>query len=266
MAGRFEGKVALVVGGGRGMGRTIAEAYVAEGATVVISARALKFGEEAVAAIKAQGGRAFLVSCDISDRASMKAMVENAAHLAGSIDIVVHCASSNNSGLITQMGDEAYDELVRSNIHSIFWLAKDAAPFLSRSKDKGRLIYISSGSANRQYLPGLIPYMASKAYMNAFARGLALEFGKLGILVNVIEPGMTASDRMRSELPDEIAAAIASKFAVPRVGTTEEIAAAVLFLSSGDASYITGASLLVDGGASMASLGNLMDERAAHKH
>jgi len=257
MGGKFQGKVALVVGAGRGMGRTIAEAFAAEGATVVISARTAKFGQEAVAAIEAKGGKAFLVQGEIGDRASMKAMVEEAARLAGGVDIVVHSASSNNKGQVIDMADEAYDELVRSNIHSVFWLAKDAAPYLSKAKDKGRLIYISSGAANRQFMPGLIPYMASKAYMNAFARGLAVEFGPRNILVNVVEPGMIASDRMKSELPAEYADAIAGNFPVSRVGTTQDIANAVLFLASTEASYITGTSLLVDGGATMVPLGNI---------
>lgn len=257
MTGKFAGKVALVVGGGRGMGRTIAEAFAAEGATAVIAARTPKFGEEAVAAIEAKGGKAFLVQCDIGDRASMKAMADETARLAGGIDIVVHCASSNNKGKVAEMPDEIYDDLVRSNIHSVFWIAKDTAPYLSKGKDKGRLIYISSGAANRQFMPGLIPYASSKAYMNAFARGLAVEFGPLNILVNVVEPGMMASDRMKSELPAEFADAIASNFPVPRVGTTEDVASAVLFMASKEASYITGTSLLVDGGATMVSLGDL---------
>ncbi|MDY0012572.1 MAG: SDR family oxidoreductase [Rhodocyclaceae bacterium] len=264
MAGRFEGKVALVVGGGRGMGRTIAEYFAAEGATAVLAARTVSYAEEAAAAIKAKGGKALVVPCDIGDRASMKAMVEETARQAGGIDIIVHSASSNNKGMVADMPDEIYEDLVRSNILSVFWIAKDAAPYLSKAKDKGRLIYISSGAANRQFMPGLIPYASSKAYMNAFARGLAVEFGPRNILVNAVEPGMMASDRMKSELPAAVADAIAARFPVPRVGTTEDVASAVLFLASPEASYITGTTLLVDGGATMASLGGLTDSLKDH--
>src|SRR5690606_34205410 len=106
------------------------------------------------------------------------------------------------------------------------------------------LIYISSGSANRTFMPGLIPYASSKAFMNAFARGLAVEFGPKGILVNVVEPGMIASDRMLEHLSPEQAKAIAKGFPVPRAGQPSEIASAVLYLASPEAGYITGSSLL----------------------
>lgn len=262
MAGRFENKVALVIGGGRGMGRTIAERFVAEGATVVITARAIKYGEQTVADIKAKGGKAFLVPCEINNRASMKNMVEEAARLAGKLDIVVLSAAANTGGLIENMSDEAIDELIHSNIHSLFWLAKDVVPHLSKAKDKGRLILISSSSANRVFMPGLLGYVSSKAFMNCFGRGLAPEFGPHNILVNIVESGMVASDRFKTELSDEAAAAITRSFPVPRVGTPDDIADSVLFLSSNEASYISGATLIVDGGATTAVID--MSARKVH--
>lgn len=264
MSGRFTDKVVLVVGGGRGMGKAIASSFADEDAKVVISARTQGPAQETVSALRARGAEVALVQADIADRASMKAMVEDAVKAFGGLDIVVHCAADNGKGLVSRMSDEAYDYLVRSNIHSVFWIAKDSAPHLSRAVDKGRLIYISSGSANRTFLPGLIPYAASKAYMNAFARGLAVEFGPMNILVNVVEPGMIASERMQGELTEAQASAIAANFAVPRVGGPSEIAESVKFLASKEASYITGAALLVDGGASMASLGGVSKAMLDH--
>lgn len=254
---RYAGKVVLVTGAGRGMGKAIADAFANEGATVVISARTRSYGEAAVQQIRERGGKASLVGGDISDRQAVKTMIEDAVREHGKLDIVVHCAADNAHARVVDMEDEAYDYLVKSNVHSLFWLAKDAAPYLSKSEDKGRLIYISSGSANRTFIPGLIPYAATKAYMNAFARGLAVEFGPLNILVNVVEPGMIASDRMKGELNDAQVSAIAANFPVPRPGETEEVASAVLFMASREASYITGSALLVDGGASMAPLPGL---------
>lgn len=261
---RFEGKAVLVAGGGMGMGRAIADSFAAEGATVVIGARTRSHGEAAAAAIEARGGKAFVVQCDIGHRASVKSMVDDAVRLAGCLDIVVLSAANSNNGLIKEMPDADYDELVRCNIEAPFWLARDAATYLSKSRDKGRLIYISSGGANRVFQPGLNPYHATKAYLNAFARGLAVEFGPMNILVNTVEPGMTATDGMKAKLPLEIANAISANFPVPRVGQPQDIANAVLFLASPAASYITGTSLLVDGGASMASMTNIANKIAEH--
>jgi len=260
----FTGKVVLVTGAGRGMGRAIADAFANAGAAIVVAARTPKYGEEAVTAIRKRGGKAVLAIVDNADRAAMKTMIDTAIAEFGQLDVVVHCAADATHAQVVDMSDEAFDYQIKSNINSLFWLAKDAEPYLSKAKDKGRLIYISSGSANRNFIPGLITYASTKAYMNAFARGLAMEFGRRNILVNVIEPGMIASDRMKATLNDDIASKIASAFPVPRVGTSEEIAESVMFLASNSASYITGTSLLVDGGASMAQLPSM--ESALDKH
>src|SRR5690606_1721284 len=135
---RFNNKVVLVTGAGRGMGRAIALAYAREGAKVVVSARTSRHGEETVAQIQTQGGDAYLVGGDIADRAAVTAMVEGGVKHFGALDILVHCAADTASGLIIEMADETFDHIVRSNIQSLFWLAKDAAPHLSKAQDKGR--------------------------------------------------------------------------------------------------------------------------------
>lgn len=181
-------------------------------------------------------------------------MIDGAIHHFNKLDIVVHCAADTAHGLIAEMSDETFDHLVRSNIQSLFWLAKDAAPHLAKAENKGRIIFISSGEANRKYTPTLIPYGSSKAFMNAFARGLAVEFGALNILVNVVEPGLIGTDNMLNTLGEELPQLLAENFPIPRLGQSADIASAVLFLTSSDANYITGTSLLVDGGATMVSL------------
>jgi 3-oxoacyl-[acyl-carrier protein] reductase len=256
---RFDNKVALVTGAGRGIGRAIAEAFAAEGARVIVSARTAAHGERVVAGIHERAGAATLSLADISRRDEVYAMIRHAQHIYGALDIVVHCAADASMNRVADMSDEVFDAQVHTNIHSLFWIAKDALPLLSQAKDKGRLIYISSGAANRSYTPGLIPYMASKAYMNAFARGLANEVGRDNVLVNVVEPGLIASDRMREHLDDAKAAKIAAAFPVSRVGLPSEIASAVLYLASPEASYITGTTLLIDGGATMAPIVQFKD-------
>lgn len=251
---KFLDKVVLVTGAGRGMGRAIALAYAREGARVVVSARTAHHGEETIRQIQALGREACLVGGDIADRAAIRAMVQGGVERFGGLDIVVHCAADTSHGLIADMNDDIFDHIVRSNIQSLFWLAKDSAPYLSKARDKGRLIFISSGEANRKYTPRLIAYGSSKAFMNAFARGLAVEFGAMDILVNVVEPGLIGTDHMLDTLGNELPHKLAAHFPVARLGESADIAHAVLFLSSNEASYITGTSLLVDGGATMVAL------------
>jgi 3-oxoacyl-[acyl-carrier protein] reductase len=256
---RFADKVVLVTGAGRGIGRAIAESFAAEGAKVMVSARKTALGEQVVAVIGQRGGKAALTVGDVSRRADIGAMIRDTERAYGGLDIVVHSAADAAMGRVAAMSDEVFDTQVHANIHSLFWLAKDALPLLAKARDKGRLIYISSGAANRSFTPGLIPYMASKAYMNAFARGLANEVGRDNVLVNVVEPGLIASDRMREHLDESRAAKIAAAFPVARVGLPAEIAAAVMYLASPEAGYITGTTLLVDGGATMAPIVEFKD-------
>jgi 3-oxoacyl-[acyl-carrier protein] reductase len=256
---RFVNKVALITGAGRGIGRAVAEAFAAEGARVIVSARTAAHGESVVAGIGDAGGDASLTVADVSRRDEVGAMIQHAQQFYGGLDILVHCASDASMDRVVDMPDEVFDAQVHANIHSLFWIAKDAMPLLSKAKDKGRLIYISSGAANRSFTPGLTAYMASKAYMNAFARGLANEVGRDNVLVNVVEPGLIASDRMREHLDDATSAKIAAAFPIARVGLPSEIASAVLFLASPEAAYITGTTLLVDGGATMSPIVQFRD-------
>ena len=257
MSGDFDNKNVLITGGGRGMGRVIATQFAAAGANVIIAARTSRYGEQTVADLQQRGFSATLVTGDISERGAVRHMVNSAAQAFGTLDIVVHVAADNALGRVLDMADEDFDYLIRSNIHSAFWIAKDAAPYLSRARDKGRLIYISSAAANRTFMPGLTSYTATKSFLNTVMRGLALELGQQNILVNAVEPGMIATDRMQSHLSAEQASQIAAGFPVPRPGEPEEIAAAVLFLASAQAGYITGTGLLVDGGCSLVPMPGL---------
>lgn len=257
MTNKFADKVVLVTGGGRGIGKAIAKAFALEGAKVMIAARTLSRGEEVAAELVAAGCSAAAVQAANDNRAAMKAMVEQTVARYGGLDIVVHSAAHWQQCDVVDMAEEDFAEMVNSNIMSLYWLAKDCAPYLSQAKDKGRMIFISSGSANRQYVPGLIAYTATKAYMNFFARGLALELGKRNILVNVIEPGLIASDRVNDNISEPLLDALTSTYPIPRPGQPSEIAATALFLASNEASYITGAALLIDGGSSMSPMPDL---------
>src|SRR5690606_11644243 len=257
MSESFADKVVLVTGGGRGMGRGVAEAFSARGAKLIIAARTPSYGEEAVDAIRTRGGEALLVQADNADRHSMKQMVEQGVAHFGRLDVVVHCAAHWVQGEVVDIDEDEFELLVRSNVNSLFWLARDCAPHLSRAPDRGRIIFISSGSAGRQYLQGNICYSSTKAFMNEFSRGLAMELGKRNILVNTVEPGLIASDRVLGNIGPEITQALTTTYPVPRPGTVADIANAVLFLASRASGYITGAQLLVDGGSSMSPMPDL---------
>ena len=123
---KFRDKVVLVTGAGRGMGRVIALAYAREGAKVVVSARTARYGEETIALIEALGAEACLVGGDIADREAIRSMVQGGVEHFGGLDIVVHCAADTSHGLIAEMADDTFDHIVRSNIQSLFWLAKDS--------------------------------------------------------------------------------------------------------------------------------------------
>lgn len=251
---KFKNKAVLVIGGGVGMGLCIAKSFSEQGAKVVVSELTEQLGRNAVETISNSGGIACALQCNLTQRDQVKSMIDQAAGVYGHIDILVLTAASSKGGRIVEMSDDDYDEIVQCNISAIFWIAKYAAPYLSRAEGSGRLIYISSSSANREFIPGMIPYVASKSYMNAFVRGMAVEFGPMNILVNTVEPGLTATERMKAMMPIEVANEMAKNFPVPRVGQPQDIANAVLFLASEEASYITGSSLVVDGGITLVSL------------
>jgi 3-oxoacyl-[acyl-carrier protein] reductase len=250
MSRPFEGKVAIVTGAGRGIGRAIAARLAAEGAAVVIATRTARYGEEAVASITANGGKASLFALDVSDRAAMRALVQDAVERHGRLDIAVHAAADIPFASLLELTDDAFDLCLNSVLKSAFWLTQDAAPQMKRTGG-GRLIFISSVAGNRHAVPGLVHYGAAKAALTAFARGAAVELGPLGITVNTVEPGLIASDRMKDMMTEEAAKAISACFPVARVGTPDDVAAAVLSLALPSASWITGTAITVDGGASL---------------
>ncbi|MDB5988026.1 MAG: family oxidoreductase [Nevskia sp.] len=269
MSGKLDGKVAVVTGGGRGIGRAISNALAELGATVVVAVRTAKHGEEVVAEITAKGGKATLFAgLELQQRSSSQRLIADTVKRHGDLDILILCAADAPHGAVLEMSDEDFDVLAKSNFYSTFWFAKDAIPYLAKSKN-GRFICISSCAGNRLNTPGIVPYGATKAAVNSLVRGLAVEYARMGITVNTVDPGLIASDRMQSMLSPEMAGAISAGFPVPRPGTPAEVASAVAFLSLPESAYITGTALVVDGGASLGSLphldDSLQDEQAAGK-
>lgn len=247
----LNGKVAIVTGGGRGIGKAIALALAAQGASVVIATRTASYGEAVVAGIKASGGNASLFALDVGERDSVKALIDDTAARYGRIDILVHAAATIPFGLIEQLDDDDLDRCLRSINYAAFWLTKYAAPHLARAREHGggRIVFISSTCGPQNVLPGLAHYAMAKNGLEAFVRGAALELGRRGITVNAINPGLIASDNMKESMTEAQAAEMAKAFPIARVGQPEDIANAVMFLVSPAASYVSGHSLVVDGAA-----------------
>ena len=243
----LEGKIAVVTGASRGIGRAIAATLAAEGATVVVNYQAnAAAAEEVVNAITAAGGRALAVAADVSDTAAAEGLIKAAIDAYGHIDIVVNNAGTTRDTLLLSMKEEQWDVVLATNLKSVFNVCKAAARPMLRRKQGGRIINISSVSGIVGQ-PGQTNYAASKAGIIGFSKSLAKELGSRGITVNVVAPGFVLTD-LTAGLSDELVQQTLGYIPLGRWGQAQEIAHAVAFLASDRASYITGEVLRVDGG------------------
>ncbi|MBK7217439.1 MAG: 3-oxoacyl-[acyl-carrier-protein] reductase [Candidatus Promineofilum sp.] len=243
----LEGKIAVVTGASRGIGRAIAATLAAEGATVVVNYQAnAAAAEEVVSAITAAGGRALAVAADVSDTAAAEGLIKAAIDAFGHIDIVVNNAGTTRDTLLLSMKEEQWDVVLATNLKSVFNVCKAAARPMLRRKQGGRIINISSVSGIVGQ-PGQTNYAASKAGIIGFSKSLAKELGSRGITVNVVAPGFVLTD-LTAGLSDELVQQTLGYIPLGRWGQAQEIAHAVAFLASDRASYITGEVLRVDGG------------------
>ncbi len=245
-ARRLENRVALVVGGVRGIGFGIAERYAAEGALVVI---ADTLADGADAAVAALGGveRARFISCDISREAEAEAAVAFALEAFGGLDILVQNAGVYPWTLIEHTSAEEWDHVLGVNLRGSFFAAKAALPAM-RARGGGRIIFTSSITGPRVTSPGHGHYSASKAGINGFIRAAALEFSGYGITVNGIEPGNILTEGMKAHRSAAFIAQMEAAVPLGRLGAPADVAGAAFFLASDDAAYVTGTTVIVDGG------------------
>jgi 3-oxoacyl-[acyl-carrier protein] reductase len=263
MSNQFTDKVVIVTAGGRGMGRTVVENFAREGASVMIGARTMSYAEETVARLRAEGLKVSAVQCDVTQRDAVADLVTAAVAEFGALDIVVNCAADIPIAPITALSDADFDTTIDSILRASFWLTKDAIPHLSKARQGGRLIFISSTSGTRTNFAGLSLYGAAKAGLDAFVNAIAIELGPQGITVNTINPGMIASDRLFTKMSVETQRELSSAYPIARVGTPQDIADLTLFLASNKASYITGEHIAIDGGACL-SIGDVAARMRKH--
>ncbi len=248
---RFEGKVAVITGSGRGIGAACAARLAAEGAAVVISDMDPKTTEETAAKIAGDGGKAKGIAADVTQRESVEDLVKGAVDAFGRLDILVCCAGILRDNLIYKMSDEDWDGVIDTHLKGTFYAAREAQKVMVPQK-YGRMIFMSSTSAlgNR----GQTNYSTAKAGLQGMARTLAIELGRYSITVNAIAPGfietaMTrqTADRMGMDF-EQFKQGAASQIPVQRIGQPEDIAAAVAFLASEEAGFVSGQTLYVRGG------------------
>ena len=243
----LDGRVALVTGASRGIGRAIAARLAAQGATVVAAAR----GDHAKAcaeALTAAGHRAEAIALDVTDVAAVEAAPGDIAKRLGRLDILVSNAGITRDQLLMRMKRDDWDAVIATNLTATFLLAQAALRPMLKQKG-GRIIAISS-VVGQSGNAGQVNYAASKAGLIGFAKALAREVASRSITVNVVAPGMIETEMTRA-IAQKAHVDWASQIPLGRLGTVDDVAAAVSFLASDEASYITGHVLAVNGGMYM---------------
>jgi len=241
----FNGKIALVTGASRGIGRSIAEKLVAGGATVIGTATSDN-GAEAISAYLGDKGKGLVLN--VTDAASIDALLQQIRAEFGEIDILVNNAGVTRDNLLMRMKDDEWQDILDTNLTSVFRLSKAVLRAMMK-KRMGRIITIGSvvGTMGNA---GQANYAAAKAGLIGFSKSLAREVASRGITVNVVAPGFIETDMTRA-LNEEQRSGILAEVPAARLGEPQEIANAVAFLASDEASYITGETLHVNGGMYM---------------
>ena len=241
-------RVALITGGSRGIGRASALALCRAGFEIVVASPELDKNEEVAAEIQACSGRALTVDLDLSSHESIKAAFGIALKECGRIDVLVNNAGITRDALAVRMRPEDWDLVLRINLTGAFFAAQQV--LLRMMKERwGRIINIAS-VVGRSGNAGQANYVASKAGIIGLTKCLAQEVGSRGITVNAVAPGYVETD-MTAKLPQEVKTKMAEKIPLGRFGRPEDVAAAVKFLASDDAAYITGQCIDVNGGMYM---------------
>lgn len=257
--GKLEGRVAVITGGTRGIGRGIAEAFLDEGASVSISGRSKEKGQQALDEMKADE-RAHFIACDVRSRSDLEQFIDDSAAHFGKIDILVNnTGGSDGFAMIHELSDEAWDNALAMNLNSTFWATRRALRYMLAG-GWGRIICISSVEGKQATKAMVSHYITNKHAIHGFVKAAAFEYGPNGITSNAICPGGVETDLTRDAGAeaaaaanmsyDEFLEAYAADSMIKRLNTVEEVAAMAVLLASEVGGGITGALMNVDGGSS----------------
>jgi 3-oxoacyl-[acyl-carrier protein] reductase len=247
-ADAFSGQVVLVTGGAQGIGLAIVSAFARLGATVVMADLQLQKAQDAAETLQQQGWRVQAMACDLADPGQIAELVAAVGQQHQRLDVVVHNAAYFPLTPFAEIDAVLLQRTLSVNLMAPFFLAQAAQAWMQR-QGGGCILVTSSVTGPRVAYPGLAHYAASKAGVNGFIRAAALELAAMGIRVNGVEPGMIRTPAMANLGGAEVNQAIAAAVPLGRLGEPEDIAAAMVFLASPAAAYITGQTLVVDGGA-----------------
>jgi 3-oxoacyl-[acyl-carrier protein] reductase len=242
----LQGKVALITGGSRGIGAAVAQALATAGAAVAVCARNGEAAAATASAIAAQGGQALGVAADVSRAEDAERLVKACLDRFGRLDILVNNAGITRDGLVLRMKDGDWSDVLAVNLNGAFYCARAALRAILKQKQSGRIINIGSvvGSMGNA---GQANYVTSKAGLIGLTKALAREVAARGVTVNLVAPGFIETD-MTANLPDAVKETYRGQIPLGRFGTAADVAAAVAFLASDEAAYITGQVIHVNGG------------------
>lgn len=247
----LKGRTALITGSSRGIGRAIAERMAQAGARVVVSSRKQEACDEVVKAIRDAGGEAIAIPCNITTRPELEALVARTREAYGKIDVLVCNAAVNpHYGTTQEIPDSAFQKVLDCNIRSNHWLCQLVIPEMAERRDGAVIIVSSIGGLKGSSSLGT--YGLSKAADMALARNLAVEWGPRNVRVNCIAPGLVRTDFAKAlwENPQTYEATV-TRYPLRRIGEPDEIAGTAIFLASAAGSFVTGQTIVVDGGATI---------------
>lgn len=251
--GKLEGKIVIVTGGTRGVGRAIAELFAGEGAGVLINGRDQSLGNEVVASIRKKKGKALFVPADIQTFEENKKLVQTAISEFGHLDILVPNAGILGLGSVTEVPIETWQTTLDTNLNAVFYLLRAGIPEM---QERGGRIVVTGSIAAHKGFPNHAAYCTSKGALEALVKQAAVDYAP-DIRINLIQPG-PVNTRLYTDSaeafpnPDTVLDEVPDSLPMKRIGTTGEIAKTALFLASDESSWITGSVITIDGGASAA--------------